>query len=172
MEQEFLDIVNEDDEVIDRLSIDEAYRTGKWIIRSSSLFIKNSEWKLWIPRRNLWKSKFPGALDFSAGGHVSSGETYIQWLVRESKEEINIILNPENIRPLWKLLQNDIGYNIRFFSALYEYITDTPPSINPKEHSESLWLTPEELYEKLLDPKEPKYKSGLKEMIERFYLTK
>jgi hypothetical protein len=29
MEQEYLDIVNEDDEVIDRLSIDEAYRTGK-----------------------------------------------------------------------------------------------------------------------------------------------
>ncbi len=168
--QEYLDIVDENDRVITKMTIEDAYKQSIGNIRWVCLMIRNDEGKLWIPRRLLTKSKFPWALDYSVWGHVSSWETYVDGLIREAQEEICMILDRTELNYIGKIVQDDDIYHIRFFAEIYEYITNTPPGINKNEHSTSYWFTPDELYAKLLNPDEPPYKTGLKEVLEKFYL--
>lgn len=88
--EEILDLVDENDVVIGQIERGEAYRQGLTNFRVIDAFIRNSEGKLFIPRRQAHKKMFPLRLDTSVGGHVESGETYEAAFRRETKEEISI----------------------------------------------------------------------------------
>jgi isopentenyldiphosphate isomerase len=88
--EEILDLVNENDEVIGSMERSEVYVRGLSNFRVINVFLKNSDGKLFVPRRQLTKRLFPGALDVSCGGHVSSGETYLEACTKELGEELNI----------------------------------------------------------------------------------
>lgn len=46
--------------------------------------------KYWVPRRSMTKMSFPGMLDNTVGGSLSSGEKPIDCIVRECEEEISL----------------------------------------------------------------------------------
>src|SRR5947207_478585 len=52
--------------------------------------IKDGLKKYWVPRRSMTKMSFPGMLDNTVGGSLSSGEKPIDCIVRECEEEISL----------------------------------------------------------------------------------
>jgi len=111
---EFLDVVNDKDEVIDKASRNEIYEKSlKHRIVHVLLF--NNEGRLALQLRSQNTSFCLGHWSTSAGGHVRSGETYEEAAIREMKEEIGI---EASIKPLCKLkYKNKL---LKIFKAKYE----------------------------------------------------
>lgn len=166
-QEEMLDLVNEQDEVIDSMERNEVYAKGLTNFRVINVFLKNSDGKLFIPRRQLTKRLFPGALDVSCGGHVSSGETYLEACVKELQEELNIDLTQTKYKALGTMNPHQDG--VSAFMTVYEIETDETPNYNPEDFSEHHWLTPEEVMAKINGG--DKAKGDLPKLIEKYYLS-
>lgn len=148
MEDELLDLVDDNDRVIGTILRSESNRLaqdGRGYIRAVDMFIQNDAGKLWIPIRTLHKRIAPGGLDFSMGGHVESGETYDETIIRETQEELNLTLNPNKLTLIKKFAPAETPY----FRQVYLYRTNDTPMFNPDDFMSAEWLTPEELAAKL-----------------------
>lgn len=143
MTDEYLDLVDKNDQVIGKKLRSEIYAENIHNFRVVNLFLKNSKGELWIPRRTAHKRLFPLALDISMGGHVESGETYEEALLRETQEELNINLGETPHRFLGKVTPPTHG--VYSYSRVYEILSDKAPSYNPEDFCEYFWLTPEAL---------------------------
>lgn len=168
MQDEYLDLVNEKDEVIGRKLRSEVYAEGLANFRVINCFLVNSEGKLWIPRRTAAKRLFPSCLDVSMGGHVESGETYDQSFKRELAEELNI---DADTTP-WKMIGHlsSIEDDVSAFMNVYEIRTDEVPNFNPDDFTEYYWLTSEELLQRITDGDGAK--GDLPKLVRKFYLNK
>ena len=144
-QEEYSDLVDENDKVIGRMSTMEARRQGLKNLRVINAFIINSKGELWIPRRQVDKEFFPSCLDMSIGGHVSSGETYEEALKREAREELNIDIEKIRIRLLGSLGPED-GVH---FMKVYEIKSDEAPDYNKEDFCDFFWLKPNDLIEKI-----------------------
>lgn len=87
--EEWLDLVNEHDQVVGRVTRSEAW-ANKFLVRVINAFVVNTAGQLWIPRRTAHKRMFPNCLDMSVGGHVEPGESYEAAFQRETFEELNL----------------------------------------------------------------------------------
>ncbi len=86
---EWLDVVNEKDEVIEKAAREECHRK-KLMHRAIKIFILNPKGELFIQKRSAQKDVYPGYYEGSLSGHVMSGETYEEAAQRELKEEVGI----------------------------------------------------------------------------------
>lgn len=163
--EEYLDLVDENDIAIGTEKRSEIYKQNLKNFRVANAFIKNSEGKLWIPRRALHKKIFPLHLDMSMGGHVDSGETYDEAFKRETMEELNIDLHKTNFRLLGNLRPPIHGVNA--FMNVYEIYSDNVPEYNTDDYIEYFWLTPQELRERIKNGE--KVKMDLPIVIDIFY---
>ncbi|USN92525.1 MAG: NUDIX domain-containing protein [Candidatus Nomurabacteria bacterium] len=164
--EEVLDLVDENDSVIDSISRKEVYRRGLKNFRVVHAFIINSEGKIWTPRRVSTKKLFPNGLDYSIAGHVSSGGTYEEALIKEAEEEVNLQLTPENFVEIAHLKPH--LDHTACFQKLFEIKTNKTPSYNPEEFSGFEWLTPEEIVKR--GDEGEIMKSDLSDIVRRFYL--
>ncbi len=164
--EEILDLVNENDEVIGTISRSEMYAQQLHTIRVVNCFIKNSEGKLWIPRRTPTKKSFPSALDFSVGGHVSSGETYEEAFKKEAWEELAIDITKTNYKIVGTM--NPHTDAVGAFMTVYEIESDIVPEYNHEDFTEYFWLTPEEILTKLENGDTSK--SDLPPVLKKYYL--
>ena len=162
---EYLDLVNEKDEVIDRKSRSEIYAQGLSNFRVVNAFVRNSKGELWIPRRTATKRIFPSCLDMSMGGHVESGETYEQSFAREVVEELDIDINNTPWKLLGHLTPKD---GVAAFMNVYEIQAEEVPKFNPNDYTEYSWTTPKELMTKIEAGE--KVKGDLPKLIQIFYL--
>lgn len=144
--EEVLDLVDADDRVIGQLSRKEIYAQGLNNYRVVHAFIRNSEGKLWIPRRSAAKKLYPSALDFSAAGHVESGETYEQALFKEVREEVGVDLNQVPFREIAYLNPNT--HPVALFQKVYEIMLEEVPQYNTDDFAGYEWLTPQEIVER------------------------
>ena len=87
---EYLDLVNENDEVIGKEERDIIYKNGWRNFRVINIMIFTSDNKIIVPKRSANRRVFPNCYDCSVGGHVSSGETYEHAAYRELEEELGI----------------------------------------------------------------------------------
>lgn len=140
---EWLDLVDADDQVIGRMLRSEVGAKGLHNFRVVNAFVVNSQGELWIPRRTAHKRIFPNALDMSMGGHVESGETYDQAFARETLEELNIDVTKADVQMIGKL--SPLTHPLNAFMQLYMIRTDIAPDYNRDDFSEAFWLTPEKL---------------------------
>lgn len=168
MNDEYLDLVNEKDEVIGKKLRSEVYAEGLSNFRVVNAFLVNSEGKLWLPRRGAHKRIFPLCLDMSMGGHVESGETYDYSFKRELSEELNIDAD----KTPWKLLGHLTPEKdkVSAYMNVYEIRTDEAPNFNPDDFTEYFWLSPEELLEKISHGE--KTKGDLPTLVKIFYPSK
>jgi isopentenyl-diphosphate Delta-isomerase len=97
---EYLDVVNERDEVVDSRPANECIKRGL-LHRAVVIFLFNSKGELFLQKRANDLVFYPGFWSASVTGHVSSGETYREAAIRETKEELG--LNVE-VRELGKFL--------------------------------------------------------------------
>lgn len=73
---EYLDLVDENDNVIGKEDRNIIYKKDLNNFRVINIMIINSENKIIVPKRSGNRRLFPNCYDCSVGGHVSSGETY------------------------------------------------------------------------------------------------
>lgn len=147
-DDEILDIVDLHDRVIGHVKRSEKYDLGKRrCLRAAELFIQNRRGELWIPRRTTHKAVAPGGLDYSASGHVGSGESYFDALKREADEELGLKLGSNSVKILHKFPPTEAEK--LFFRAVYLYKSDKIPRFNPEDFSDYEWLSPIQLITKL-----------------------
>lgn len=162
---EFLDLVDNDDNVVGKKKRSEVYSEHLSNFRVINAFLVNSSRKLWIPRRTAAKRIFPLCLDMSLGGHVESGETYENAFKRELKEELNLEMEDINFRELEKLTPQK--HSVSAFMKVYEIKSDVTPNFNKDDFNEYFWLSPKELFQKLDGG--DKSKDDLPKLVKIFY---
>lgn len=144
MDDELLDLVDENDLVIgtiNRKNYNKLLEENLGYIRASELFILNNEHKLWIPIRAATKTIAPKGSDYSAAGHVESGTTYIDTIIRETKEEVNLDITKAQVEFVGKMKSEDVKY----FRSIYLLRSNITPEYNADDFMSAEWLTPDEL---------------------------
>jgi isopentenyldiphosphate isomerase len=144
---ELIDLVSDDDEVIGTVWRDEAFTRNIVNIRGVNAFVINGAGQLWIPRRSLSKTRWPGAYDMGVAGAVGAGESYEAALFREAQEELNLDLNREPWRQVAYFRPQDTG--LSNFQCVYEINLETAPEFNPDDYSGGEWLSPAALVRQL-----------------------
>ena len=162
---EYLDLVDENDNVIGRKLRSEIYAENLYNYRVVNVFIVNSKGEIWVPRRTVNKKIFPLCLDMSVGGHVKSGETYEDALKHETKDEINVDIEKMPYKFLGKL--TPYKNNVSAFMKVYEIRMDKTPNYSRKDFCEYFWLTSAAFFERI--GKGEKTKSDLPKLVKYFY---
>ncbi len=163
---EYLDLVNENDEIIGKKLRSLACLERLSNFRVVNAFVVNSKRQLWIPQRGYAKILFPGALDFSMGGHVGSGESYVTAFKRETREELGIDVATFNYRLLGKLSPE--RNRVSSFMHVYEIMMEKTPNYNPDDFIRSYWLYPYELLT-MINNGVPAKEPDLRIAVESFY---
>lgn len=87
---ELLPIVDENGNTIGKTTRSEAHGPKRPLHPVIHLHLFNSQGKLYLQRRPLWKDVQPGKWDTATGGHVGYGESISNALMREVSEELGI----------------------------------------------------------------------------------
>ena len=107
-------------------------------------------YQLLSQQRSFKKDKNAGLWDMSASGHVPSGESPLDSLIREVDEELGLSIKPEKLKLLGKFWRNEI-YSPSFIENEldYIYVTELNVDINnisiQKEEVERVaWINTDE----------------------------
>ncbi len=166
MTDEILDLVDENDQIIGSMERGEVYKNNLNNFRVINCFIKNSEGKIWIPKRQLNKRMFPDCLDVSCGGHVSSGESYEEAFRKEMREELNIDIDKTPYKILG-ICTPKID-RVSAFMTVYEISQDDTPQYNPEDFQSYEWIEPTEILSRIKNGS--KSKDDLPILVKKFYL--
>jgi len=142
-ESELLDVVDRNDKVIGQATRKDCHEKGL-LHRISIAIIFDKNYRIFVGKRSKTKYYRPGEWSISVGGHVESGETYEQAMKRELKEEIGIdgkLISVENYV--------DTSEYDKECRRVFYIVTDQKIRLNEKEYEEGLFLTYDELKQKL-----------------------
>lgn len=89
-QEELFPVVNEQGNVIGKISRGEAHCGTKILHPVVHLHVFNSKGELYLQHRPEWKDIQPDKWDTATGGHVDYGETVEEALKREVREELGI----------------------------------------------------------------------------------
>lgn len=139
MNQEFLEVVNEKNEVVELKSRKEVHDKNL-LHRSIHIMLFNSVGRLALQKRSMNKDRYPGYFTSATSGHVNPGESYEQAAIRELKEELDI---EAPIIFLHKFPGTENSNNE--FCSLYKCITDKKLNLNKEEVDEIRFFSLKEL---------------------------
>ncbi len=106
---EYLDVVDENNEVIDRRARKEVH-DKRLRHRTVMFFVVSPTDKILVTKRSEDKEFFPGYWSIVLGGHVKSGESYEEALISEMKEEINAVGDHEKLGEFVKDIDEEIEH--------------------------------------------------------------
>lgn len=139
--EEIFDVVDEFDNVIDQRPRAEVHRLGLRH-RSTHLLVFNQAGQIFLQKRSMEKDENPGQWDSSVSGHVDSGESYDECVVREAREEIGLAL-ADTPKRLFKFdADPDTGME---FCWIYSVQSEGPFELDPVEITAGRWYDPGEL---------------------------
>lgn len=96
--------VSQHDEVIGSIERSVANSTPTRFHRSIKVLVFNSQGELLIQKRSASKDTFPNCWDISVAGHVDFEESYLEAAIRETQEEVGLLVTKQSLRLLGKLL--------------------------------------------------------------------
>lgn len=87
---------------------------------------------LWLQQRQFDRPLYPGGFDLSATGHIDPGETPETAILREAREEIGLMLSPEDTLPAGSYRQQyargeDGGFDDELAFAFLTRMDGIPP---------------------------------------------
>ena len=166
-QDEIFPIVNEEDKVIWKISRKEAHKSPHIIHRASAVLVFDKKGKLLIQKRSLTKDTAPGCWGHSVGGHVGYGENYLAVAIRETQEELGIIIASKDLQPLGKLLT--VAPWEKEMIKVYKLSLKENPMLhpNPEEVSEVKFVDTETLKEMI---KTQKWTPSSIQVIDKFIL--
>jgi isopentenyldiphosphate isomerase len=141
MSEEIFDVVNEQDEVTSQARRSEVHRLGLRH-RAAHVLVFNARGLLFLQKRSHLKDRHPGVWDSSAAGHVDSGESYEACAVRETAEELGLVLREPPER-LFKI--EACAVTGQEFVWVYRCQAEGPFVLPPAEIERGDWFEPEML---------------------------
>lgn len=128
---EYVDVINNAGKIIGTMSREDAYKKN-CALQVSGVLVFRSSGELLLQRRGKNK-KYPLCYDYSAAGHVLSGESFFQAAKRELKEELGIsdanLIKVGTVRAY----NNDSTQSLRKLHQVFYAINDDPVSIYKEE---------------------------------------
>ena len=77
----------------------QAHRDGLWH-QTAHLWLTDGKGQLLLQQRHPSKETDPGRWDIAVAGHVSAGQTPLEALMREAREELGLVLDPDCVTGL------------------------------------------------------------------------
>lgn len=142
MQDEYFDIVDEDDNVVGRCTRKEAHNKGI-LHRSVIFFIMDKKARIFVNKRTMNKHFYPGYYSVTFGGHVGSGESYGKTVLREVKEEAGISGKPVFLDSFKKRTEKLDKENMN----VYAFITEEQPKVDGTEIEYGNFMTIEQAEE-------------------------
>ena len=143
--EEWFDVVNERDEVIDRKTRREVHATGLWH-RAVHVLVFDPQDRVFLQKRSMLKDLSPGLWDSSCSGHLDSGEDYDAAAVRELAEEIGVRITTCPERWFRLTPSADTGWE---FVWVYRMRYGGPITVDPAEIQYGEWVPPAEVSARL-----------------------
>ncbi len=138
---EIFDVVDSNDEVIDQQPRHIVHEK-KLLHRAVHALVYDVNNRLYLQKRSMSKDTNPGLWDTSMGGHLESGESYDQAVIRETFEELGIVLD-EVPEKLFKLqASRNTGYE---FIWVYRIFHSGQIAHCQVEISQGMWIEPHKL---------------------------
>lgn len=144
--EEFLDIINELDEVVGRASIDDIY-ARRLSHRTVHVLVYDPEGRLALQRRSQQKAYCPGCWCSSAGGHAQSGESPEVAAARELQEELGISAPLTFIGKAW--FQDPLDGSFRKVVNVYSARHSGPFRLDPAEVEQVEFFTNDTIHQML-----------------------
>lgn len=154
--EELFDVLNEKGQYTGKIeNRKKCHRDGLWH-KAVVVFIINSKGQVLLQKRSANKRMWPNMWDVTAGGHVSAGEFGFQAIIRETKEELGIELNKEEITFIGSTISTNCKGDIisNHFNECYivnKDIDETKLKLQIEEVSEVKWINRNEIIEKIND---------------------
>jgi len=125
---EFLDIVDENDDVVGKAEYGEVYER-KLPHRICHVLIFNDKGEMALQLRSKHKSFCPNHWVTAVGGHVQTGENYEEAALREMEEEVGVKIPVEFVRKDRYEVEGSPKKFLGTFSAKF----NGPFEVNPEE---------------------------------------
>ncbi len=138
---EIFDVVDKNDRVIDQQPRHLVHEKKLWH-RAVHALVFDGDQRIYLQKRSMSKDSNPGLWDTSVGGHLDSGESYDQAVIRETNEELGIEL-AEVPKRLFKLSAcKETGFE---FIWVYKILYSGEIKPCPIEITEGRWVDHQEL---------------------------
>ncbi len=129
MSLEFIDVVDDQDKVIGKETITKSIRQG-FNRRVAHIWIFDAERRLLICQRPFTVHSYPGKWTSSAGGYVTTGESYMMTALRELQEELGLTVSLQHAFLL--KYSNPRGY-FMFVDLWFGMLNDEKSVFDPEE---------------------------------------
>jgi isopentenyldiphosphate isomerase len=155
---EYIDIVTPEGEATGNIALkSEAHKKG-WYHNTIHLWLYNKQSEILLQQRSHKKKIHPLLWDVSAAGHIDAAETFIEAAIRETKEEIGLTLNSENLQKIGTFLHETNYGEIQDNEFHQVYIAELKTKIEnlipQKDEVEALKLVSFKVFEILLKQSE------------------
>lgn len=148
MDDELFDVVNEKNKVIGQAPRKEVHTKG-YIHRSVAFYLFDKLGRVFVNQRTANKEFYPEHWSIVFGGHLHTGESYEDALLREAKEEAGIEGKPIFITSFKKRFDKEDKENVRVCG----FVTDQKPKLNSDELKQGQFMTLKELEQKIKEEK-------------------
>lgn len=152
--EEFFEVLNEKGEYTGKIeSREKCHKEGLWH-KAVALFIINSKGQVLLQKRSANKKLWPSMWDITSGGHVLKGELGFQAIIRETKEELGIELEKNDMIFIGSCISTNIKGDIinNHFNEFYianKDVDETNLKLQEEEVSEVKWIDKNEILEKI-----------------------
>ncbi len=167
---ELVAIVNENDKVIGTDTRDNVHKKGL-LHREIGVIVFNNNGEMLLQKR-----KDNGRYSFSAGGHFSAIENYLQGTIREAREEIGIELKENDLKQIAKLRRDVNRDELR--NNVFLEIFETRKDFKIKDFKidksevESINFFSIEQIEKMISETPENFGRGFRKTFDMFYKTR
>lgn len=136
-----LQIVNEADQPVGGASLRETYARGLWH-RVVFIFVEDTAGKILFQKRGPNVATNANKWDFSAAGHVETGDSYLTAAQKELDEELGLRGFELKEVDTLRLSSAIDSYNLNRFARVFKVVIppDTPITIGVSEVSAVQWL--------------------------------